>query len=441
MRDISFSFPSLSNAGKDIPAGVVVFLVALPLCLGIALASGAPLFAGVIGGVIGGIVVTLFSGSELSVSGPAAGLASIVASAIISLGSFPVFLTAIVIAGLLQIAVAAARAGSLGNFIPHSVIKGMLAAIGLTIILKQLPHAIGYDQAEFMDEIAVFSGSGWVNMVTNPLLIFESDVVHPGAVLITFVCVALIITLDSARLRDARWGKLLPSALVSVAVGTIMNTLFGVLRPEWHLTATQGQLVSLPVFASLADIGSHLVFPDLSAITRMDVWVIALTIAAIASIESVLSVEAVDNMDPLKRTSNINRELYAQGIGNTLSGLVGGIPITSVIVRSSANVYAGGRTRLSSLIHGVLLLATALLIPAVLNLIPLACLASILLIIGYKLSSITVMREMWREGTAHVVPFIVTLVAIIATDILVGVGIGLLVSVMCSYRYRNSTET
>ncbi len=442
MRNFSISVPSLAHASKDIPAGVVVFLVALPLCLGIALASGAPLFAGVLGGVVGGIIVTLFSGSELSVSGPAAGLASIVASAIISLGSFPVFLTSILLAGLLQIVIAIARAGSLGSFIPHSVIKGMLAAIGLTIILKQLPHAVGYDRQGFTDEEVAFAGSEWINIFLDPVRALQADVFQPGAVLITIVCVAIMLLWDHPRLRDARWAKLIPGALLSVVVGTMLNMFFGVVRPDWQLTAELGHVVSLPVFTSLHDVASQIVFPEWSAVARLDVWMVAITIAAIASIESVLSVEAVDKMDPQKRISNTNRELYAQGIGNAVSGLIGGIPITSVIVRSSANVYAGGVTRLSSLIHGALLLVTVLLVPTVLNLIPLACLASILLIVGYKLSSIKLIRSMWHEGIPQFFPFIVTFVAIVATDILLGVGIGLLASVFFvvrSYHRRSIT--
>ncbi len=442
MRPFSFSVPSLAFAGKDIPAGIVVFLVALPLCLGIALASGAPLFAGVVGGIIGGVVVTLFSGSELSVSGPAAGLASIVASAIITLGSFPIFLTAIVLAGLLQIGIAAARAGSLGNFIPHSVIKGMLAAIGLTIILKQLPHAVGYDRQGFTDDEVAFAGSEWINIFLDPVRAFQSDILQPGAVVITLVCLTILLLWETPIIHRVRWLRVIPGALVSVIIGTLLNVLYGLVAPSWQLTVTAGHLVSLPVFSSLADVGNQLVFPDLSAVGRMDVWVIALTIAAIASIESVLSVEAVDKMDPQKRISDVNRELYAQGIGNTLSGLVGGIPVTSVIVRSSANVYAGGVTRLSSLIHGVLLLIAVVLIPSFLNLIPLACLASVLLIVGYKLSSIKLIRSMWSEGLPQFFPFIATFIAIVATDILLGVGIGLLVSVFFvvrSYHRRSIT--
>lgn len=442
MCDISFSIPSLSHAGKDVPAGVVVFLVALPLCLGIALASGAPLFAGVIGGIVGGIVVTLFSGSELSVSGPAAGLASIVASAILSLGSFPIFLTAIVLAGLLQIGIAVARAGSLGNFIPHSVIKGMLAAIGLTIILKQIPHAVGYDRQGFTDDEVAFAGSEWINIFLDPLRAMQYDVLQPGAVIITVVCLAIMLLWEHPAVKRFRFIGIVPGALVSVIVGTLINVLYSIAYPALQLTVEAGHLVSLPEFSSIADIGNQLVFPDLSAAGRMDVWVIALTIAAIASIESVLSVEAVDKMDPQKRISNVNRELYAQGIGNTLSGLIGGIPVTSVIVRSSANVYAGGITRLSSLVHGVLLLLAVVLIPMLLNQIPLACLAAVLLIVGYKLSSIQLMRSMWSEGIPQFFPFIVTFVAIVATDILLGVGIGLLVSVFFvvrSYHRRSIT--
>lgn len=442
MRNHPIPALSFAHASKDLPAGVVVFLVALPLCLGIALASGAPLFAGVLGGIVGGIVVTLFSGSELSVSGPAAGLASIVAAAITSLGSFPAFLAAVVIAGVLQIIVAAVRAGSLGSFIPHSVIKGMLAAIGLTIILKQLPHAVGYDRQGFMDDEVAFAGSEWINIFLDPVRALQSDILQPGALLITCVCLAIMLAWELPRVQQLPWMRTIPGALVSVLIGTAMNSLFSMFVPHWQLTGAAGHLVSLPVFSSIADIGNQLVFPDMHAFGRMDVWIVGITITAIASIESVLSVEAVDKMDPRKRISNVNRELFAQGIGNALSGLIGGIPVTSVIVRSSANVYAGGVTRLSSLVHGILLLLAVILIPLLLNMIPLACLTSVLLIVGYKLSSFKLLRSMWKEGLPQFIPFIVTFVAIVATDILVGVGIGLIVSVFYvvrSYHRRSIT--
>lgn len=435
------SLPSLSSASRDIPAGIVVFLVALPLCLGIALASGAPLFAGVIGGIIGGIVITLFSGSELSVSGPAAGLASIVASAIITLGSFPVFLTAVVLAGIIQLGIAAIRAGSLGNFIPHSVIKGMLAAIGITIILKQIPHAVGYDHG-FTDEEMAFAGWDWLNIFLDPFRALDMNILQPGAVVITAVCLGIILLWEWGPIKRQAWTKIVPGALVSVLVGALINQGFGVFDSGWQLTAEKDHVVELPVITSIGGFFGQFTFPDLSAVFRIDVWTIALTIAIIASIESVLSVEAVDKMDPEKRISDVNRELFAQGIGNTLSGFIGGIPVTSVIVRSSANVYAGGRSRMSSLVHGLLLLLAVVLIPSLLNTIPLACLAAVLLVVGYKLSSIKLIRAMWKEGYTQFLPFIVTCVVIVATDILVGVGIGLLVSVffvMKSYHRTSMT--
>ncbi len=419
--------PTFTSASRDVPAGIVVFLVALPLCLGIALASGAPLFAGVIGGIIGGIVISFFSGSELSVSGPAAGLASIVAGAIVSLGSFETFLAAVVIAGILQIVIAAVRAGTLGNFIPHSVIKGMLAAIGITIILKQIPHAVGYDHG-FTDEEKAFAGWEWMDIFLDPIRSMDLDIIQPGAFIITAVCLGIILAWDLPSMRRMGWTKVVPGALVSVIVGAVLNQLFVHVDPAWVLTAEKDHLVALPQASSVGDFLGQFRAPSLAAFLRGDVWVVALTIAAIASIESVLSVEASDKMDPEKRISDVNRELFAQGIGNMLSGLVGGLPVTSVIVRSSANVYAGGRTRLSSLTHGALLLLAVVLIPTLLNTIPLACLAAVLLVVGYKLSSIRLIRAMWREGLTQFLPFMVTCAVIVATDILVGVAVGLLIS-------------
>ncbi|MCC6848753.1 MAG: SulP family inorganic anion transporter [Deltaproteobacteria bacterium] len=433
--------PSLSSASHDVPAGLVVFLVALPLCLGIALASGAPLFAGVIAGVIGGVIITLFSGSELSVSGPAAGLASIVAGAILSLGSFQAFLTAVVLAGFLQLAVAAIRAGSLGNFIPHSVIKGMLAAIGITIVLKQIPHAVGYDKG-FTDSEVILGGYLWLDIFLDPIRAFSLEVLQPGALIITLVSVAALVLWEMPFMKRQAWTRWVPGALICVVGGALMNEIFAATAPSLALTAANDHLVELPVAASVGDFLGQFTFPDVRAVLRPDVWGTAVTIAAVASIESVLSIEAIDKMDPERRISDVNRELIGQGMGNMVSGLIGGLPITSVIVRSSANVYAGGRTRTSSFIHGMLLMICVATIPTFLNMVPLASLAAILLMVGYKLSSIKLIRGVWKEGPTQFLPFIVTCVGVVSTDILVGVGVGLLVSVFYVMRsYHRSAIT
>lgn len=433
------SIPSLRWASKDVPAGVVVFLVALPLCLGIALASGAPLFAGVIAGVIGGLIISVFSGSELSVSGPAAGLASVVAASIISLGSFEVFLTSVVLAGILQLVIAAVRAGSLGNFIPHSVIKGMLAAIGITIILKQIPHAVGYDHG-FTDEEKAFAGAEWFDIFLDPIRAFDADIIQPGAIVISAVCLSILLVWDSPLLRRQSWTRIVPGALICVILAAVINQLFGAWNPAWMLKAEDSHMVSLPVATSLASFFAEFRTPDLSAIGRIDVWTIALTIAAIGSIESILSVEAADKMDPQRRISDVNRELFAQGIGNTISGLIGGLPVTSVIVRSSANVYAGAQTRTASFIHGALLAGAVVMVPWALNLIPLACFACVLLVVGYKLSSVSLIRSMWKEGISQFLPFIVTCVVVVATDILLGVAAGLIVSTFFVIRSYHRTS-
>ena len=412
--------PSFSTASKDIPAGIVVFLVALPLCLGIALASGAPLMSGVIAGIIGGTVVAFLSGSELSVSGPAAGLAIIVLQAIASLGSFEVFLCAVVIAGLLQIALGALRAGIIGDFVPNSVIRGMLAAIGVVIILKQIPHALGWDAELWADEEVIrINHHGPLNNIWH---VFEH--ISGGAVIISAVCLALLVLWDRPFIKKFRLTALIPGPLVAVIIGTIINEIFLAVGAPFALVPGGGHLVQLPIGAALL---STIVLPDFSQLFRSDVFIAAVTIALVGSVETLLSIEATDRLDPEKRISNTNKELVAQGIGNTLSGLVGGLPITSVIVRSSTNVYAGGRTRLASLTHGAMLLICVLLIPTMLNHIPLAALAAILISVGYKLTSTSVFKDMWSQGLEQFFLFIVTLVAIVYTDLLFGIGIGLAV--------------
>lgn len=418
------TFPSLNSADRDIPAGVVVFLVALPLCLGIALASGAPLFAGVISGVVGGLVVSLLSGSELSVSGPAAGLAVIVAGAIASLGSFEVFTVAVFISGFLQFAFGILRAGMIGDYIPNGVIKGMLAAIGIVIFLKQIPHALGYDTDFLGDE--AFSQPDQLNTFSA---IVEA-VTHPsmGAILITVVSLCLLLLWERRFMKDMSWTKVLPGPLVVVIAGTCINEALGLAMPEWKLRSTE-HLVTLPVTSSPAEFFAMFSLPDFRNLLNVDVWTVAVTIALIGSIETLLCIEATDKLDPEKRISDTNRELRAQGVGNAIAGLLGGLPITSVIVRSSANVYAGARTRLSSFMHGVIMIVAVALLASTLNLIPLAALASILLVVGYKLASREIFMEMWSKGASEFIPFLITIIAIVFTDLLTGIGIGLLAGV------------
>ncbi len=421
-----FSLPTFESARRDVPAGIVVFLVALPLCLGIALASGAPLFSGVIAGVVAGLVVSLLSGSELSVSGPAAGLAVIVAAAIQELGSFEVFTVAVLLAGLIQLGLGAVRAGVIGDYVPNSVIKGMLAAIGIVIVLKQIPHALGDDRDFIGDEAFVQSQTDQLNTFSEMAVAFVSP--SAGAVAISLVALALLVLWERPFIKQHRWLGLVPGPLLAVFVGTLMNESFGVLAPDWQLTTTN-HLVTLPVATTPAEFLGFFALPDFAAVLRVDVWIAAVTMALVGSIETLLCIEATDQLDPEKRISDTNRELRAQGVGNALSGLLGGLPITSVIVRSSANVYAGARTRLSAFVHGLVMLAAVALLASILNRIPLAALASILLVVGYKLASHKIVMEMWRKGGTQFIPFFVTVVAIVFSDLLTGIAIGLMTGV------------
>jgi len=406
----------------DILSGLVVFLVALPLCLGIALASGAPLFAGIIAGVIGGIVVGFLSNSQLSVSGPAAGLTAIVLVAISTLGSFEAFLVAVMLGGLMQIALGFAKAGTISNYFPSNVIEGMLAAIGIIIILKQLPHAIGYDKDNEGDFFFIEKGTGHN---TFSALIDAVNYTHFGAVLITIISLAILIAWTKvAFLKNL---KAIPGALVAVVIGVLLNEVFKMTGSS--LAISQDHLVSLPIPASFGDFLGQFSRPDFSAITNTNVWIVAATIAAVASIETLLCIEAADKMDPLKRYTDTNTELKAQGIGNLISGFLGGLPMTSVIVRTSANVNAGARTKISAIAHGIFLLVSVITIPAVLNRIPLACLAAILLMTGWKLANPSVFKHMWENGKFQFFPFIVTVIAVVFTDLLKGVAIGLVISV------------
>lgn len=422
----------LGNWKEDLPAGVVVFLVALPLCLGIALASGTPLISGLISGIVAGVLVSFLSGSPLSVSGPAAGLTVIVATQTEALGGFSQFLVAVVLAGLIQIAFGFLKAGILGSVFPNSVIKGMLAAIGLIILLKQIPHAVGWD-SDYEGDLSFFQFTDHENTFSEIAKALEFF--SPGAVLISIVSLGLLILWETSFWKKLKISKI-PGPLLAVGVGLGMNELFKWIAPEWVLTRDQQQLVALPE-GSVMDVISTFHFPDFSAIGNSAVWTTALTLAVIASIETLLSVEAVDRLDPFKRVSDANRELWAQGVGNMVSGLLGGLPMTAVIVRSSANVYAGGRTMLSNLVHGILLLAAVFVFSKVLNHIPLAALAAILILVGYKLSRVSLFKEVYQKGFDQFIPFVVTVVAVLFTDLLTGVligfAIGLIVVIRSNY--------
>ena len=429
MSDFSKFQPGIVNNLKyDAPAGLVVFLVALPLCLGIALASGAPLFSGVIAGIVGGLVISLLSGSEVSVSGPAAGLTVIVATAILNLGSFRVFLLAVVISGIAQIVLGFARAGVIGNYVPNAVIKGMLAAIGLVIILKQIPHALGRDSHYEGDFDFFFE----VDVKSNTLrdIINAIYTANPAAISITLVALAVLLLWEQPFLQGYKFFKLVPGALVAVLLGVALNESFRVLGNDFHLKIEDGHLVALPVAASLGDFFNQFTFPDWSALGNKQVYIVGLTLAIVGSIESLLCVEAVDKLDSYRRISSTNKELKAQGVGNLISGLIGGLPVTSVIVRSSANVYAGARTRISSFLHGIFLFICVLLIPALLNRIPLACLAAVLFMVGYKLTNIQIYKQMYKTGLDQFLPFIVTVLAIVFTDLLMGIAIGIVFGIL-----------
>jgi MFS superfamily sulfate permease-like transporter len=421
MANNAITFPGFQSAQRDLPAGVVVFLVALPLCLGIALASGAPLFSGVIAGVVGGLVISLLSGSELSVSGPAAGLAVIVASSIASLGSFEIFTVAVVLSGIVQFVFGMLRAGMIGDYIPNSVIKGMLAAIGIVIFLKQIPHALGYDADYLGDE--AFNQPDQLNTFTTLIEAFSN--LSLAAVTISSVSLLLLLLWERPFMKRMAWTGIIPAPLIVVIGGVIINEAFGVFSPELQLRS-KDHLVTLPVASSPADFFAMFSLPDLRSALQPEVWVVAVTIALVGSLETLLCIEATDKLDPEKRISDTNRELRAQGVGNTVSGLLGGLPITSVIVRSSANVYAGARTRLSSFTHGVIMIVAVAFLASQLNRIPLAALASILLVVGYKLASRRIIVDMWSRGATEFIPFAITVVAIVFTDLLTGICIGFL---------------
>jgi carbonic anhydrase len=405
---------------KDLPAGLVVFLVALPLCLGVALASNAPLFSGILAGIVGGIVVGALSGSQTSVAGPAAGLTAIVAAQIATLGSFKAVLLATVLAGLLQIALGVARAGFIAAFFPSSVIKGLLAAIGLILILKQVPHVLGHD-ADPVGDLA-FDQLDKENTFTE--LIATALNIHPGAALLGIGSILVLVLWDKIKMLKT---SMVPAPLVVVVLAVLGSQLLAVIDPS--LAIAPEHLVNVPVTSNGGDLGDLLQTPDWSQFANPAVYMAGITLAIVASLETLLNLEAVDRVDPEQRRSPPDRELWAQGIGNVISGLIGGLPITSVIVRSSVNVNAGNKTRLSTITHGMLLLGCVLLVPSMLNRIPLASLGAILVMTGLKLASPKLVRQMWTEGRPQFLPFAVTVVAIVATDLLKGIAIGLLVAV------------
>jgi MFS superfamily sulfate permease-like transporter len=419
---------------NDVSAGIVVFFVALPLCLGIALASGAPLFAGVIAGIAGGIIVGFFSGSALGVSGPAAGLAVIVLNSIDNLGSWQAFLLAVVLAGIIQFVMGLAKLGVIAYYFPSSVIKGMLTGIGLIIILKQIPHALGYNKdyqgnESFQQLNEENTLSALPSAVSNTL-----QLITPGAICITIISLIILLLWEMVLIKKHKLFKVIQGPLVAVVAGVLLNYLFttGVI----NLKLNVDQVVSLPVTAGIADFFNQFMLPDFSRITDLKVYVTALTIAIVASLETLLCVEATDKLDPEKRVTSTNQELKAQGIGNFISGLIGGLPVTQVIVRSTANISFGAKTKLSTIIHGILLMVCAMAIPRILNMIPLATLACILIVVGYKLAKPALFKEMYKLGWSQFVPFMATIIGVVFTDLLQGIAIGMTFAVF--YILRNN---
>lgn len=425
----------LSQLKHDLPAAIVVFFVAVPLCLGIALASGAPAEAGLIAGIVGGIVVGLLSGSPLGVSGPAAGLAVIVLNAIDQFGGveagFPLFLASVVVAGLVQIALGLARGGVVGYFFPSSVIKGMLAGIGLLIILKQIPHAVGHD-ADPEGDYTFAQPQATGDETTLTSLSAMLDDFSLGAILVSTIALAILILWDVVLSKKARVFQLVQGPLVAVVFGIVYELVTRRFAPD--LALSQDHLVTVPVYESLGELRGNLSHPTLAAFQNSAVWVTGITMAVVASLETLLCVEATDKLDPYKRSTPTNRELFAQGCGNVASGLIGGLPITQVIVRSSANIQSGGRTKASAVLHGVFILVAVLLVPQVLNLVPLAALAAVLLVVGYKLAKPATFAAMYRRGWGQFIPFVTTIVGIVFTDLLTGIGLGMAVAIFVILR-------
>lgn len=410
-----------STIKQDLPASIVVFFVALPLCLGIALASGAPLFSGLIAGIIGGIVVGSISGSQVGVSGPAAGLAAIVLTAIGTLGGFENFLLAVVLGGIIQFLFGILKAGIIGYYFPSSVIKGMLTGIGIIIILKQIPHFFGYDSPEGDFSFFQTNGENTFSGIFNSL-----SYISPGATLIAILSLGILLLWSNILSKKGKIFQLIQGPLVAVFIG-IVYVLLTQENAFWQIKSNQ--LVSVPVPSDLSSFLTQFSFPNFGAITNPDVWVTAFTIALVASLETLLCVEATDKLDPAKRITPTNRELISQGVGNFLSGMIGGLPVTQVIVRSSANIQSGGKSKMSAIIHGFFLLISVVLIPTLLNKIPLSVLAAILFIVGYKLAKPSLFKTMYQLGWKQFTPFIITIIGIVFTDLLIGIGLGLVVGI------------
>lgn len=423
-----------SQLKHDLPSSIIVFFVALPLCLGIALASGAPAFSGLIAGIIGGIIVGSLSGSSLGVSGPAAGLAAIVLTAIPDLGSYEAFLLAVVLAGVIQLVLGFAKAGIIGYFFPSSVIKGMLTGIGIIIILKQIPHALGYD-GDYEGDLD-FNQKDGENTFTE--LINMLDYIEYPAVLISMLSLFILIIWDSKLKKLGKFFEVIQGPLVVVVLGIVYQLITSGMDSDWAFS--RKHLVNVPVADSLDSFIGQFSSPDFSAITDKKLWIIAATIAIVASLETLLSVEATDKLDPKKRVTPTNRELLAQGAGNIVSGMIGGLPITQVIVRSSANIQSGGKTKLSGILHGFLLLISVIFIPDILNYIPKSVLAAVLFIVGFKLAKPTLFKKMYNLGYKQFVPFIATILGIVFTDLLIGIGLGVFIAAIIILRnnYKNS---
>lgn len=418
---------------QDLPASIVVFFVALPLCLGIALASGAPLFSGLIAGIVGGVVVGMLSGSQVGVSGPAAGLAAIVLTAIGTLGGYENFLLAVVLGGAIQMVFGILKAGVIGYYFPSSVIKGMLTGIGIIIILKQIPHFFGYD-ANPEGDFAFIQVDGETTF-SEILRTFQN--ISPGSTLVALIGLGILILWDRVLTRKHKFFQLVQGPLVAVVFGILF---FMVTRdnPFWGISSDH--LVNVPVPEDAASFLAQFSFPNFGLIGRPEIWITAFTIALVASLETLLCVEATDKLDPMKRVTPTNRELLSQGVGNMISGLIGGLPVTQVIVRSSANIQSGGRTKLSAVIHGFFLLISVILIPGLLNKIPLSVLAAVLFLVGYKLAKPTLFKHMYSLGWKQFIPFIITVLGIIFTDLLIGIGLGLGVGIVVILfkSYQNS---
>jgi MFS superfamily sulfate permease-like transporter len=412
-----------STFKSDLPASIVVFFVALPLCLGIASASGAPLFSGLISGIVGGIVVGGLSGSKIGVSGPAAGLIAIVLTAISNLGSYENFLLAVVLGGVIQLILGVLRAGIIGYYFPSSVIKGMLTGIGIIIIIKQIPHFFGYDASPEGDfSFFQINGDNTFSEIFKPF-----NFIQLGPTSIGFLSLGILLLWDKILSKKNKIFLIIQGPLVAVASGILF---YIITMSSKTFSIAENHMVSVPIPKDITSFIGQFSFPNFSVITNPDVWIVAFTIALVASIETLLCVEATDKLDPDKNITPTNRELLAQGIGNIFSGLIGGIPITQVIVRSSANIQSGGKSKMSAIIHGLLLLISVVLIPTVLNKIPLSVLAAILLLVGYKLASPRLFKHMFDLGWKQFTPYTVTVLGIVFIDLLYGIGLGLLVGIV-----------